>query len=263
MPAAKRREPHITSARLHLRGHRTRHHQQRIRQPTLHDRRLHRADGHDLSGTGNLRTQRSPEGSGEIGGCTRDLVHRFYQEKYQINGGRQNRYVTGSDAVGLSMGLYDTTKLPIYSYLHADGAPHYVIADRFFQGANGGSFLNHQWLIAGRAPLVTPDAAIPADKKALNTVVDTNGMPVNNYDQYKTTATVVDGQMTVACANPSRRGELSARVWQFRREHHSARPGTPQHRSLHAVDRRRRVPQHRRSTEREGDLVGVVLGWLG
>ena len=37
-------------------------------------------------------------GTGEVGGCTRDLVHRFYQEKYQINGGRQNRYVTGSDA---------------------------------------------------------------------------------------------------------------------------------------------------------------------
>lgn len=142
-------------------------------------------------------------GSGEAGGCTRDLVHRFYQEKYQINNGRQNRYVTGSDAVGLSMGGYDTTKLPIYTYLHAKGAPNYVIADRFFQGANGGSFLNHQWLIAGRAPVVTQVANIPADKRPLNSIVDGNGMPVNNYDQYKSTATVVDGQMTVACANPA------------------------------------------------------------
>ena len=55
------------------------------------------------------------------GGCTRDLVHRFYQEKYQINGGQQNRYVTGSDAVGLTMGTYDTTQLPIYRYLHSTG----------------------------------------------------------------------------------------------------------------------------------------------
>ena len=39
----------------------SRHRRQRIPQPTLHDRRLHRADGHDLSGTGSLRTQRSPE----------------------------------------------------------------------------------------------------------------------------------------------------------------------------------------------------------
>jgi len=33
---------------------------------------------------------------------SRDLVHRFYQEQYQLNGGRQDRYVTGSDAVGLA-----------------------------------------------------------------------------------------------------------------------------------------------------------------
>ena len=59
------------------------------------------------------------KGSGLPGGCTRDLVHRFYQEQYQLNGGRQNRYVTGSDAVGLTMGHYDTRELPIYEYLHA------------------------------------------------------------------------------------------------------------------------------------------------
>ena len=48
-------------------------------------------------------------GTGLPGGCTRDLVHRFYNEQYQINGGQQDRYVTGSDAVGLTMGHYDTT----------------------------------------------------------------------------------------------------------------------------------------------------------
>ena len=36
------------------------------------------------------------KGSGDLpGGCTRDLVHRFYQEQYQLDGGRQDRYVTG------------------------------------------------------------------------------------------------------------------------------------------------------------------------
>ena len=29
------------------------------------------------------------------GGCTRDLVHRFYQEQFQLDHGRQDRYVTG------------------------------------------------------------------------------------------------------------------------------------------------------------------------
>src|SRR5207247_1779868 len=71
------------------------------------------------------------------GGCTRDLVHRYYQEQYQIDGGRQDRYVAGSDAVGLAMGIYDTTKLPLSNYLHSKGAPNYVIADNFFQGAFG------------------------------------------------------------------------------------------------------------------------------
>src|SRR5215210_4414281 len=30
--------------------------------------------------------------AGLPGGCTRDLVHRFYQEQYQLDGGKQDRY---------------------------------------------------------------------------------------------------------------------------------------------------------------------------
>src|SRR5205814_3919891 len=71
------------------------------------------------------------KGSGLPGGCTADIVHRFYQEQYQLNGGAQTRYVTGSDAVGLAMGVYDTTALPIYAYLHEAGHPDYAIADNF------------------------------------------------------------------------------------------------------------------------------------
>ncbi|HYQ32109.1 MAG TPA: acid phosphatase [Lapillicoccus sp.] len=138
------------------------------------------------------------KGSGEPGGCTRDLVHRFYQEQYQIDGGKQDRYVTGSDAVGLTMGRYETTTLPIYQYLHSKGAPNYVVADNFFQGAFGGSFLNHQWLIAARAPL---DTSAGADG-AKNSVVDSNGMP-NSYPQYQATGSVTDGQLTQKCADPS------------------------------------------------------------
>ncbi|MFL6131688.1 MAG: alkaline phosphatase family protein [Nocardioidaceae bacterium] len=114
-----------------------------------------------------------PKGSGEPGGCTRDIVHRFYEERYQLNDGRQNRYVTGSDAVGLTMGTYDTTQLPIYQYLHSAGAPKYVIADHFFQAAFGGSFLNHQWLVAARSPLDTSHGGTGAE----NSILDRNGMP--------------------------------------------------------------------------------------
>jgi hypothetical protein len=31
------------------------------------------------------------------GGGTRDIVHRFYQEQFQIDGGKQDRYLLGSD----------------------------------------------------------------------------------------------------------------------------------------------------------------------
>jgi phospholipase C len=139
------------------------------------------------------------------GGCTRDLVHRFYQEQYQLDGGRQDRYVSGSDALGLTMGHYTTRQLPIYRYLHSAGAPNYVIADRFFQAAFGGSFLNHQWLIAARSPLDTSpnDATGKNASGAVNSVVDSNGMPIA-YPQYTPTGPVVDGQLTQQCADPTR-----------------------------------------------------------
>jgi acid phosphatase len=140
------------------------------------------------------------------GGCTRDLVHRFYQEQYQIDGGKQDRYVTGSDALGLTVGTYATKRLPIYRYLHSQGAPHYVIADRFFQAAFGGSFLNHQFLIAARAPLDTSAGALGAKR----TVLDANGMPTK-YPSYTPTRTdVVDGQLTQACADPATSDPLRA-----------------------------------------------------
>ena len=52
------------------------------------------------------------QGTGSPGGCTRDIVHRFYEEQFQLNGGQQNRYVLQSDAAGLVMGGYDTKALP-------------------------------------------------------------------------------------------------------------------------------------------------------
>jgi acid phosphatase len=132
------------------------------------------------------------------GGCTRDIVHKFYQEIYQLNGGAQNRYATGSDAAGIVMGVYDTRQLPVYRYLHQGGSPHYAIADNFFQSAFGGSFLNHQWLIAARTP-VYPGA--PAN---FHSVLDSAGFNHNNYPLYNPLAgaTYRDGDLTVDCTSP-------------------------------------------------------------
>jgi acid phosphatase len=137
-------------------------------------------------------------GVGIAGGCTRDLVHKFYQEQYQLNGGAQNRYATGSDSAATVMGVYDTRSLPIYRYLHSDAHPHYAIADNFFQAAFGGSFLNHQWLIAARTPF---DPNAPA---AQHSLIDSEGFPRSNYPLYNPIAGVTyrDGDFTVPCPSP-------------------------------------------------------------
>ena len=146
------------------------------------------------------------KGTGLPGGCTRDLVHRFYQEQYQLDGGRQDRYTTGSDAIGLTQGYYDTRALPIYKYLHAPGHPRYAIADAFFQAAFGGSYLNHQWLIAAATP-TWPGAVNDGGADDLHSVVDANGMPTN-YPLYASPAgsAVKDQQLTASCSPGPGRG---------------------------------------------------------
>ena len=140
------------------------------------------------------------KGSGAPGGCTRDFVHRFYQEQYQIHGGKQDRYATGSDATGLVMGHYDTHRLPIYRYLHSRGHPRYAVADDTFQAAFGGSFLNHQWLIAAATP---PVANATSDGSTLDrhSILDANGFPTA-YPLYAPEPAGVlqrDGALSVRC----------------------------------------------------------------
>jgi len=87
-----------------------------------------------------------------LGVVTHDLWHRFYQNQMQINGGKNDRFVAYADSGSLVMGHYDGTKLPLWSI-----AKQYTLADNFFMGAFGGSFLNHFWLICACTP-VYPDA---------------------------------------------------------------------------------------------------------
>jgi acid phosphatase len=92
---------------------------------------------------------------------TRDLYHRFYEHQMQIDGGRNDGYAAWSDAGGLAMGHYDTSQSALFAL-----ARRYVLADHFFQGAFGGSFLNHQYLICACAPEY-PDAATSPAKPTL------------------------------------------------------------------------------------------------
>ena len=151
-------------------------------------------------------------GQGNPGGCTEDIVHRYYQEQYQIDGGKQDRYVTGSDSIGLVMGHYDTKALPIYQYLHGRKAPHYAIADKFFQGAFGGSYLNHAVFVSAQAQIFA-NADNAGDANDLHSVVDANGEP-NNYPLYHSPlgTAVKDLQLTASCSPPAGRPAAPAGV---------------------------------------------------
>jgi acid phosphatase len=91
------------------------------------------------------------------GVVTRDLVHRFFEHQMQIDGGKNDGYAAWSDAGGLTMGHYDYSRSALFAL-----ARRYVLADHFFQGAFGGSFLNHQYLICACAPEYPNAAAAPA-----------------------------------------------------------------------------------------------------
>ena len=86
------------------------------------------------------------------GDKTPDMVHRFYQEQEQINGGKNDRFVEASDAGALVMGYFDGSDQKLFGI-----AKHYALADHFFHAAFGGSFLNHFWLVCACTP-VFPNA---------------------------------------------------------------------------------------------------------
>ena len=101
---------------------------------------LHTADGEPL-----------PHGV-----ITRDLVHRFYENQLQINGGRNDGFVAWGDTGAMVMGHYadGAVNLRLWQL-----ARQYTLCDNFFMGAFGGSFLNHQYLIAAQPPRYPAAAA--------------------------------------------------------------------------------------------------------
>lgn len=80
-----------------------------------------------------------------------DVMHAYYQEQMQIDGGKMDRYALYNsiytNSGGLAMGYYKTQMLPMYDF-----AKKYTLCDNFFHSAFGGSFVNHMWLIAAATP---------------------------------------------------------------------------------------------------------------
>ncbi|MGD0102554.1 MAG: acid phosphatase [Rhodopila sp.] len=89
----------------------------------------------------------------------RDLYHRFYENQMQINGGANNMFAAWADSGGMTMGYFTPAPeadLPLWDWAH-----DYVLADNFFQGAFGGSFVNHFMLVCACAPLYGHDGISP------------------------------------------------------------------------------------------------------
>ncbi|MGN6121601.1 MAG: acid phosphatase [Sphingomonas oligoaromativorans] len=85
---------------------------------------------------------------------TRDLVHAFYNNQLQINGGRNDGFVAWGDSGALVMGHYGDASANLRLW---QIAREFTLCDNFFMGAFGCSYLNHQYLIAARPPFY-PDA---------------------------------------------------------------------------------------------------------
>ncbi|MDE1917098.1 MAG: acid phosphatase [Sphingomonadales bacterium] len=123
----------------------------------------------DITGLANAPfALKTPEGDPlPHGVVTRDLIHAFYNNQLQINGGKNDGFVAWGDSGALVMGHYGETsaKLRLWSI-----ARDYVLCDNFFMGAFGGSFLNHQYLVTARAPFY-PNADKSPVKDSI-TVID-------------------------------------------------------------------------------------------
>ena len=97
---------------------------------------------------------------------TRDLCHLFYQNQMQINGGKNDQFVAWADSGGLVMGHYGETdkNLGLWKI-----ARQYTLCDHFFMAAFGGSYLNHQFLVAARPPEYMDAENSPAKHKIVVT----------------------------------------------------------------------------------------------
>jgi phospholipase C len=108
---------------------------------------------------------------GDPAGLTGDMIHRFYTEQQQIDGGTNDNFVSWSDNGGLVLSYIDSTNLPAGQL-----AAQYALDDNFFQSAFGGSFLNHQFLVSAAAP--EWNQPLPQNAPRFVSVLDSNGAPV-------------------------------------------------------------------------------------
>lgn len=128
---------------------------------------------------------------------TPDVLHRYYQEQMQIDGGKMDKYALyNSNSEGLSQGFYNTGLVPLLSV-----AQKYTLCDNFFHSAFGGSFLNHMWLIAAASPVFPNAPSSIVAKLDANGKVITDGQVTPDGYVVNTSYTVNNPHPASAAAN--------------------------------------------------------------
>jgi phospholipase C len=94
----------------------------------------------------------APPVNGRMDQVLPNPIHNYYQNREQINRGANNMFVAMTNVGAWAMGYFDGSKMKLWAW-----AREYTLADHFFMGAFGGSYLNHQWLICACTPM-QPDA---------------------------------------------------------------------------------------------------------
>jgi acid phosphatase len=75
-------------------------------------------------------------------------IHAYYHNIEQVNGGRNDMFAAMSTVGGYTMGYFDGSRMKLWQW-----AKEFTLADNFFMGAFGGSYLNHQYLICACSPV--------------------------------------------------------------------------------------------------------------
>ncbi len=122
-----------------------------VPQTQVVDHRTYKLDEHAITGLPNQPfALRTVDGAAlPHGVVTRDLVHRFYENQLQINGGSNDGFVAWGNTGAMTMGHYADGAFNLRLW---QLARQYTLCDNFFMGAFGGSFLNHQYLVAAQPP---------------------------------------------------------------------------------------------------------------
>jgi phospholipase C len=116
-------------------------------------------------------------------------IHNYWHNIEQINGGRNNKFVAMSTTGAWTMGYYDGSSQKLWQW-----ARRYTLADNFFMGAFGGSFLNHHWLVCACTPVYKDaPAALRAQLEPDGTLKKRPGSPKSVLEG---PVQVFDGQVT-------------------------------------------------------------------